>query len=42
MGVRKKTAGPGRQVMDASYYASILRTKCNEIGQEIDKLKIEV
>jgi hypothetical protein len=42
MGVRKKTAGPGRQIMDSSYYASLLRSKCNEITQELDKLKNEV
>ena len=42
MGVRKKTGGPGRQIMDATYYASILRSKCNEVSSEVEKLKQEV
>ncbi len=37
-GMRMRTAGPGRQIADKSYYLSELRTKMSEIGREIKAL----
>ena len=42
MGMRIKTAGPGRQVQDASYFITLLRTKCSELTSEITKFKGEI
>jgi intraflagellar transport protein 74 len=36
------TSGPGRMVQDASYFASLLRQKINEISTEITRMKNEV
>ena len=42
MAMRVKTAGPGRQVQDASYYVSVLRSKCNELATEIQGFQNEM
>ncbi|CEG47726.1 uncharacterized protein PHALS_04870 [Plasmopara halstedii] len=42
MGMRIGTAGPGRQVQDASFFKGKLHSKTAEISSEIDKLKREI
>ena len=37
-----KTAGPGRQVQDASYFVSLLRSKCTSISKEVRLLRKEI
>jgi len=37
-----KTAGPGRQIYDRNYYATLMKQKNMEIAQEIQKMKQEV
>jgi intraflagellar transport protein 74 len=41
-GMGGKVAGPGRQIYDRSYYMNLLKSKNNEIMNEINKLKSEV
>ena len=41
MGMRVRTAGPGRQVQDNTYYLGLLRNKITEIT-EINKFKREI
>lgn len=36
------TAGPGRMVQDASFFASVLRQRINEISGEITRMRGEV
>ena len=40
--MRMKTGGPGRQVMDTTYYTSILRAKTAEITTEIRSINGKV
>jgi len=40
--MRLKSAGPGRQVQDMSYFLGLLRGKNSELTAEIEKLKEEV
>jgi len=40
-GIRIGTAGPRRQVQDASYFVGLLRNRTSEISSEIKKLKKE-
>jgi len=42
MGMRVRTAGPGRQVQDNTYYLGLLRNKITEITTEINKFKREI
>lgn len=42
MAMRVKTAGPGRQVQDASYYVSLLRSKCGDLIAEIQRFHGEM
>lgn len=42
MGMRVGTAGPGRQVQDASFFMGKLHAKTSEITNEIDKLHKEM
>lgn len=42
VGIAPGTMGPGRQVVDASYYVGKLRQKTAELTTEIDKMKAEV
>ena len=42
MGMRVRTAGPGRQVQDNTYYLGLLRNKITEITAEINKFKREI
>mmetsp|Transcript_21333 Transcript_21333/g.75175 ORF Transcript_21333/g.75175 Transcript_21333/m.75175 type:complete len:604 (-) Transcript_21333:508-2319(-) len=42
VGMRLKSAGPGRQVQDMSYFMGLLRSKNSELTKEITKLKEEV
>ena len=37
-----KTTGPGRQIYDRNYYATLMKQKNMEIAQEIQKMKQEV
>lgn len=34
--------GPGRQIYDRNYYLNLMKTKNNEIADEIQKMKSEV
>jgi intraflagellar transport protein 74 len=42
MGMGQKAAGPGRQIYDRNYYATMLKNKNNDIVTEITKMKQEV
>lgn len=42
MGMRVATAGPGRQVQDASYFSGRLHQKIADIQKELDSLQDEV
>jgi intraflagellar transport protein 74 len=42
MGISQKAAGPGRQIYDRNYYATLLKNKNNDIVTEITKMKQEV
>ncbi|TMW61353.1 hypothetical protein Poli38472_012544 [Pythium oligandrum] len=42
MGMRVGTAGPGRQVQDASFFMGKLHAKTSEITTEIEKLRKEI
>lgn len=41
-GMRMQTAGPGRQVQDATYFVGILRSKIGDIMNEIQRMKGEL
>ena len=41
-GMTGQAKGPGRQIYDRSYYVNLLKSKNNEIMNEISKLKTEV
>jgi intraflagellar transport protein 74 len=41
-GIRIKTAGPGRQVQDTSYFLGLLRTKNQELQDEIASFEREI
>ena len=41
-GIKVQNQGPGRQIYDRSYYYNLLKTKNNEIVNEINKMKQEV
>eukprot|EP00043_Microstomoeca_roanoka_P001126 m.31018 g.31018 ORF g.31018 m.31018 type:complete len:598 (+) comp10661_c0_seq1:91-1884(+) len=41
-GARPKTQGPGRMVMDESYFLGALRSKSSELTEEINKLQKEL
>ena len=40
--MQTKTQGPGRQIYDRNYYFNLLKSKNQEIGNEIVKMKQEV
>jgi intraflagellar transport protein 74 len=42
MGIRQATAGPGRQVQDASFFVSLLRTKISECSAECTKMRSDI
>ena len=42
MGMRMNTGGPGRQVMDASYFKSLIHKKVSEITAEIRNLNLKI
>ncbi len=42
MGMRPASAGPGRQIQDATYYSGLLRSKISLLSAEIGKLKGEI
>jgi intraflagellar transport protein 74 len=42
MGMRVGTAGPGRQVQDASYFMGKLHSKISEITTEVEKIRREI
>jgi hypothetical protein len=42
MGIRQATAGPGRQVQDASFFVSLLRTKITECSAECSKMRTDI
>ena len=37
-----KSAGPGRQVQDLSYYMGLLRTRISDISAELNKITAEI
>ncbi len=41
LGMRGSTAGPGRQVQDASFFAGLLRSKTGEIMAEMAKMRAD-
>jgi hypothetical protein len=42
MGMRPASAGPGRQIQDATYYSGLLRSKISLLTAEITKLKGDI
>jgi len=42
VGLKASATGPGRQIYDRSYYLNLLKSKNNEIMNEINKMKSEV
>ena len=42
MGMRPASAGPGRQIQDATYYSGLLRSKISQLTAEITKLKADI
>ena len=40
--MQSKVSGPGRQIYDRTYYLNMLKSKNNEISNEITKMKQEV
>jgi intraflagellar transport protein 74 len=41
-GMKAGSLGPGRQYYDRNYYVNLMKTKNNEIADEINKMKQEV
>lgn len=40
-GVRPATAGPGRQVQDATFFRGLLQSKVKEVATEVDRMRAE-
>lgn len=38
-GMKAGSLGPGRQIYDRNYYVNLMKTKNNEIADEIQKMK---